>query len=185
MLDIIKNDSLERMQKSVDALKTTFAQIRTGRVSTSLLDHIMVSFYGSNVPINQAANVTVLDAHTLGVTPWEKNMTVVIEKAILDSDLGLNPTNLGTTLRVPLPPMSEERRKELVKVVRQEAENTRVAVRNIRRDANHEIKGLEKEGDIAKDDGRRAEEEIQKLTNQYITKVDKVLADKEAELMAV
>jgi ribosome recycling factor len=185
MLEEINKDAQERMKKSVEALKAEFVKIRTGRVNTSLLDHIMVSFYGSDTPINQTANVTVLDAHTLGVTPWEKSMTSVIEKAIRDSDLGLNPANLGSTLRVPLPPMSEERRKELVKVVKHEAENARVAIRNIRRDANHDIKDLEKEGDISKDDARRAEENIQKLTDQYIAKIDAVLVEKEAELMEV
>lgn len=185
MLEEIKKDAQERMKKSVEALKAEFIKIRTGRVNTNLLDHIIVPFYGSDTPITQTANVTVLDAHTLGVTPWEKNMTAVIEKAIRDSDLGLNPVNLGSTLRVPLPPMSEERRKELVKVVRHEAENARVAIRNIRRDANHEIKSLEKEGDISKDDAKRAEDTMQKLTNQYIAKIDAVLVEKEAELMEV
>lgn len=185
MLGEINKDAQDRMKKSVEALKAEFIKIRTGRVNTNLLDHIIVPFYGSDVPITQTANVTVLDAHTLGVTPWEKSMTAVIEKAIRDSDLGLNPTNLGSTLRVPLPPMSEERRKELVKVVRHEAENARVSIRNIRRDANHEIKGLEKEGDISKDDAKRAEEAMQKLTNQYIAKIDAVLVEKEAELMEV
>lgn len=185
LLEEVKKDAQERMKKSVEALKAEFVKVRTGRAHASLLDHVLVPYYGTDTPLNQTSNVTVLDNHTLGVTPWEKALVSIVEKAIRDSDLGLNPTNLGTTLRIPLPPMSEERRKELVKVVRNEAETARVAVRNIRRDANHEIKTLEKEGDISKDTGHHAEEEIQKLTNQFITKIDKVLADKEAELMEI
>jgi ribosome recycling factor len=185
IIEIIRSDADQRMGKSVQALKAEFVKIRTGRAHTSLLLHINVPYYGSDVPINQVANVTVLDPRTLGVTPFEKSMLVTVEKVIRDSDLGLNPTNVGNLLRVPLPLMTEERRRELVKIVRQETENARVAVRNIRRDANQELKGLIKEGDISKDEEHRGEENIQKLTNQYIAKVDKVLAEKEAELMEV
>ena len=185
MIAIINSDAEERMQKSVQALKAEFVKIRTGRAHTSLLDHINVPYYGSNVPINQVANVTVLDPRTLGVTPFEKSMVATVEKVIRNSDLGLNPTNVGNLLRVPLPLMTEERRRDLVKVVRQEAENSRIAVRNIRRDANHELKGLLKESEISKDDERRSEENIQKLTDQYLKKIDEVLAEKEAELMEV
>ncbi|WP_040295735.1 ribosome recycling factor [Beggiatoa alba] len=185
MLQMIKSDAEERMQKSIEALKAEFIKIRTGRAHTSLLDHVMVPYYGNDTPINQVANVTVLDNRTLGVTPWEKPMLSTVEKAIRDSDLGLNPTNLGTVLRVPLPPMTEERRRDLVKVVRHEAENARVAVRNIRRDAIQDLKGLKKDGSISEDDERRAEESMQKLTDKYIALLDKQLADKETELMEV
>ncbi|OUD15732.1 ribosome recycling factor [Thioflexithrix psekupsensis] len=185
LLELVKKDAEERMHKSVDALKAEFVKIRTGRAHTSLLDHVKVDYYGSEVPLNQAANVTVLDIRTLGVSPWEKNMVGKIEKAIRDSDLGLNPTNLGDTLRVPLPPMTEDRRRELVRVVKHETETARVAIRNIRRDANHELKNLVKDKEISEDDERRAEEVIQKLTDKYVAKVDEALAEKEAELMEV
>ena len=185
MIEMIKKDAEERMKKSVEALKAELMKVRTGRAHTSLLDHIVVPYYGSDVPINQVANITVLDSRTLGVSPYEKNLVSTVEKAIRDSDLGLNPTNVGQLLRVPLPPMTEERRRELVKVVRQEAENGRVAIRNIRRDANHELKGLLKDGEISKDEERKAEEQIQKLTDQFIKKLDTALAEKEAELMEI
>jgi ribosome recycling factor len=185
MIEMITTDADERMHKSVVALKADFVKIRTGRAHTSLLEHIIVPYYGTDSPINQVANITVLDPRTLGVTPYEKNMVATVEKAIRDSDLGLNPTNVGNLLRVPLPPMTEDRRRDLVKVVRHEAEGARVAIRNIRRDANHEIKELVKEGDISKDEGHHAEELIQKLTNKLIAQVDTVLHDKEAELMEV
>ena len=185
MIEMIKTDAEERMKKSVEALKAELIKVRTGRAHTSLLDHIVVPYYGSDVPINQVANITVLDSRTLGVSPYEKNLVSTVEKAIRDSDLGLNPTNVGQLLRVPLPPMTEERRRELVKVVRQEAENGRVAIRNIRRDANHELKGLLKDGEISKDEERKAEENIQKLTDQFIKKLDTALAEKEAELMEI
>jgi ribosome recycling factor len=185
MIEMIKKDAGERMQKSLSALKAELVKIRTGRAHTSLLDHVVVPYYGSNVPINQVANITVLDPRTLGVSPYEKTLVAQIEKAIRDSNLGLNPTNTGDLLRVPLPPMTEDRRRELVKVVRHEAENARIAVRNIRRDANHDLKGLLKEGDISKDEEHHAEEKIQKLTNQFIDKIDAVLAEKETELMEV
>lgn len=185
MIDLIKTDADTRMHKSVEALEGEFIKIRTGRAHTSLLDHVTMHYYGTETPINQVANITVLDPRTLGVTPYEKAMVATVEKAIRDSDLGLNPTNVGTLLRVPLPPMTEERRRELVKVVRHEAEGARVAVRNIRRDANHELKGLIKEKEISEDDERRAQETIQKLTDKFIAQIDNILADKENELMEV
>jgi ribosome recycling factor len=183
MIEMIENDAHERMQKSVESLKSSFIKIRTGRAHTSILEQVTVPYYGSNVPINQTANLTVLEPRTLGVTPFEKGMVTVVEKAIRDSDLGLNPTNVGNLLRVPLPPMTEERRRDLVKVVRHEAEGARIGIRNSRRSANHDLKELMKEGDISKDEDHHAEENIQKLTNQFIKKIDAVLAEKETELM--
>ncbi|MCK5718411.1 MAG: ribosome recycling factor [Thiomargarita sp.] len=185
MIELTLNDAEERMQKSVEVFKSELSKVRTGRAHTSLLTHIMVPYYGSNVPISQTANITVLDARTLGVNPFDKSTTTIIEKAIRNSDLGLNPTNMGDILRVPLPPMTEERRRELVKVVRHESENARVAVRNVRRDANHEFKGLLKESEITKDEDHRSEEVIQKTTNKFIKQIDEILAKKEAELMEV
>ena len=184
-VDKIKKEAEDRMKKSLETLKGEFIKIRTGRAHTSLLDHVNVPYYGSPVPIKQVANVTVLDPRTLGITPWEKNMLSPIEKAIRDSDLGLNPTNMGNLLRVPLPPMTEERRRDLIKVVRHETEGGRVAVRNIRRDAIHDLKILVKDKKISEDEERKAEESIQKLTNQYISKVDALLSEKEAELMEI
>jgi ribosome recycling factor len=185
MIDLIKQDANERMHKSVEALKAEFIKIRTGRAHTSLLDHVIVPYYGVDTPINRVATVTVLDNRTLGVAPWEKNMVTAVEKAIRDSDLGLNPTNVGTLLRVPLPPMTEERRRDLVKVVRHEAESARVAVRNVRRDANQEFKNLLKEKEISEDEERHAQESVQKLTDKVIAQIDTVLVEKEAELMDV
>lgn len=185
MIDDIKKDATERMGKSVDALGHELAKVRTGRAHPSLLDHITVSYYGSDVPLNQVANVNVEDARTLAVTPWEKTMVQPVEKAIMNSDLGLNPNTAGTVIRVPLPPLTEERRKDLIRVVRQEAEQARVAVRNIRRDANHDLKSLVKEKMISEDDERRGEESVQKLTDQYVKKVDELLAEKEADLMSI
>lgn len=181
----IRKKTEDQMRKSLEALKAEFIKIRTGRAHTSLLDHVMVPYYGNQVPINQVANITVLDPRTIGVTPWEKGMVTAVEKAIRDSDLGLNPTNVGNLLRVPLPPLTEERRRDLVKVVRHETEGVRVAIRNQRRDANHELKVLVKDKKISEDDERRAEDKIQKLTNDYIAKVDALLKEKEAELMEV
>jgi len=185
MIDMVNSDAKERMEKSVATLKAEYVKIRTGRAHTSLLEHIMVPYYGSDVPITQVANVNVIDPRTLGVVPFEKNMMSTVEKSIRNSDLGLNPTNVGTILRVPLPPMTEERRRDLVKVVRHEAENAKVAVRNIRRDANNDLKVSMKDGDISKDDGHHAEDDIQKLTNENISNIDKILANKEAELMEI
>jgi ribosome recycling factor len=185
MIEMIQKDAEERMDKSVKALKEEFIKIRSGRAHTSLLDHVTVSYYGTDTHINQTSNVTVLDPRTLGVTPFDKNMLSIIEKAIRDSDLGLNPTNVGNLLRVPLPAMTEERRRDLVKVVRHESEQARVAIRNIRRDANHDLKQLMNDKEISKDEEHHAEDMIQKLTNKLIAKVDSVLQEKEAELMEV
>jgi len=185
MIDEIVKDAEVRMGKSIESLHTEFAKIRTGRAHPSLLDQIHVDYYGSNTPINQVANVSVEDSRTLVVTPWEKDMVAKVEKAIMASDLGLNPATAGTVIRIPMPPLTEERRKDLVKVVRQEAEQARVAIRNIRRDANSDFKDLLKEKEISEDDERKAEERIQKLTDTFVGKIDKVLADKETELMEV
>jgi ribosome recycling factor len=185
MIDDIKKDAADRMAKSVDALSHELAKIRTGRAHPSLLDHVMVSYYGSDVPIRQVANVSAEDARTLAVTPWERNMVQAIEKAIMQSDLGLNPNTAGTVIRVPMPALTEERRRDLIKVARNEAEQARVAVRNIRRDANHELKELVKEKMISEDDERRGQEMVQKLTDQYVKDVDAVLAEKEADLMSI
>ncbi|HRD66932.1 MAG TPA: ribosome recycling factor [Candidatus Competibacter sp.] len=185
MIDDLKKEAAARMAKSVDALKQELTKLRTGRAHASLLDHITVSYYGNDVPLNQAASVGVADARTLVVTPWEKNMVGPIEKAILKSDLGLNPASAGTTIRVPLPPLTEERRRDLVKVVRHEGEGAKVAIRNIRRDVNGQIKTLLKEKKIAEDAERQAQDEIQKLTDRHIQEVDKVLSAKEAELMEI
>ncbi|MBT8082710.1 MAG: ribosome recycling factor [Gammaproteobacteria bacterium] len=185
MLDEIMKDAGVRMSKSVAALQTELTKIRTGRAHTSLLDHINVEYYGSQVPLNQAANVGVEDSRTLTVTPWEKDMVPVIEKAIMGSDLGLNPSSAGTVIRVPLPPLTEERRKDMIRVVRHEAEGGRIAIRNIRRDAMHDVKELLKEKMIGEDEERRAETEIQTITDKYVAQVDEVLAVKEAELMEI
>jgi ribosome recycling factor len=183
VLDEIKKDAGERMAKSVVALQQALTKLRTGRAHTSLLDHITVDYYGSQVPLNQVSNVGVEDSRTLVVTPWEKDMVAVIEKAIMNSDLGLNPASAGTVIRVPLPALTEERRKDMIRVVRHEAEGGRVAIRNIRRDALGDIKDLLKEKLIGADDEHRAHDEIQAITDQYVAEIDKVLASKEAELM--
>lgn len=185
MLDEIKKDASGRMSKSVASLKQELTKIRTGRAHTSLLDHILVEYYGSPVPLNQVSNVGIEDSRTLTVTPWEKDMVAVIEKAIMNSDLGLNPASAGTVIRVPLPPLTEERRKDMIRVVRQEAENGRIAIRNIRRDAIGDIKDMLKEKMIGEDDEHRAEDEIQTITNQYVAEIDKVLAEKESDLMDI
>jgi ribosome recycling factor len=185
VLDEIKKDAGERMAKSVGSLQQDLTKIRTGRAHTSLLDHITVEYYGSQVPLNQVSNVGVEDSRTLIITPWEKDMVKAIEKAIMGSDLGLNPSSAGTVIRVPLPALTEERRKDMIRVVRQEAEGGRIAVRNIRRDALHDIKELLKEKMIGEDDERRAEGEIQDITDKHVAEIDKVLAEKEAELMEV
>jgi len=183
MIADIKKDAEHRMQKSVEALKEELRRLRTGRAHTSLLDHITVEYYGSQVPVSQTATVTVEDARTLVVTPWEKSMVPAIEKAILNSDLGLTPVSAGSVIRVPLPPMTEERRKDLVRVVRHEGENARVAIRNVRRDALGQVKELLKEKLITEDDERRTQDEIQKLTDRYVGQVDALLKEKEAEIM--
>ncbi len=185
MIEEIKKDTSTRMDKSLVALKDEFTKIRTGRAHTSLLDHVKVDFYGNIVPINQAASVSVADARTLAVQAWDRNMVPVIEKAILNSDLGLNPSTAGEVIRVPLPMLTEERRKEMIKVVRSEAEGARVACRNIRRDANHDIKELLKEKEISEDDARRAEDEIQKITDKHIADIEQMLEVKEKDLMEI
>lgn len=185
MTESIFKDASHRMDRTLEALRSEFTKIRTGRAHTSLLDHVLVEYYGSEVPINQVANVNVEDARTLTVTPWERNMVGKVEKAILTSDLGLNPATVGTVIRVPLPALTEERRRDLVKVVRGEAENARVAVRNIRRDVNHALKQRVKDKEISEDEERRGEERVQKLTDDHIARIDRLLAEKEAELMEV
>jgi ribosome recycling factor len=185
MIDDIKKDAAARMAKTVEALGHELAKIRTGRAHPSLLDHVMVSYYGSDMPIKQVANVTVEDARTLAITPWERNMVQAVEKAIMQSDLGLNPNTAGAVIRVPMPALTEERRRDLIKVARHEAEQARVAVRNVRRDANGELKDLVKEKMISEDDERRGQEIVQKLTDQYVKEVDQVVAQKETDLMAI
>jgi ribosome recycling factor len=183
MLQDIKRDARIRMGKSLEALRRELAKIRTGRAHPSLLEHVHVDYYGSEVPVNQAANVTVEDARTLAVTAWDKSMVTVIEKAILTSDLGLNPTTAGTVIRIPLPPLTEERRLELGKVVHNEGEHAKIAIRNIRRDANHHVKELLKEKEISEDEDHKAEQEIQEITDQHVLKVDEIVAAKEQELL--
>ena len=185
MIEEVKKDAADRMKKSVSALSSQMAKIRAGRAHTSLLDHIQVPYYGSNVPLSQVANVGVEDSRTLSVTPWEKDMVSVIEKAIMTSDLGVNPNSAGMTIRIPIPPLTEERRRDLVKVARGDAENARVAVRNIRRDANSTLKDLLKEKEISEDEERGAEDEIQKLTDATIKEIDRILSEKESDLMEV
>lgn len=185
MIEDIKADAASRMGKSVEAFKHELGKIRTGRAHPSLLDQVIVEYYGSEVPVSQVANVVAEDARTLLVTPWEKDMVKVVEKAILTSDLGLNPATAGTAIRVPMPPLTEERRRDLVKVVRQEAENGKIAVRNIRRDANNDFKELVKEKEISEDDERRGQDAIQKLTDKNVAEIDQLLEIKEKELMEV
>lgn len=181
----VKNTAEQKMQKSVDALKNDLGKIRTGRAHAGLLDHVMVDYYGSMVPIAQVANVTVVDARTLGVSPWEKKLVGAIEKAIRDSDLGLNPASQGDLIRVPMPALTEERRRDLTKVVKSEGEDAKIAVRNVRRDANAALKELLKQKTVSEDDERRAQEEVQKLTDRFVAEIDKMLQTKEAELLAL
>lgn len=185
MINEIKKDAQERMEKSVEALKNNLSKIRTGRAHPSLLSGISVEYYGAPTPLNQVANVVAEDARTLAITVFDRELTPKIEKAIMASDLGLNPMSAGTVIRVPLPPLTEERRKDLVKIVRGEAESLRVAVRNIRRDANGDLKALLKDKEISEDDDHKAQDEIQKLTDAAVKKIDDVLAAKEKELMEV
>ena len=185
MIKEIIKDAGVRMGKSVESLRQSLVKVRTGRAHPSLLDHLVVDYYGSEVPISQVANVNVEDARTLMISPWEKQMVQPIEKAIMKSDLGLNPATAGTTIRIPLPPLTEETRRDLVKVVRNEGEAAKVAIRNIRRDANSDFKSLLKEKDISEDEERDAQDEIQKLTDRYVSDVDKVLEEKEVDLMEV
>src|SRR4249920_371520 len=181
----IRKTAEEKMKKCIEALKTDLAKVRTGRAHTGLLDHIRVDYYGQQVPLAQVANVTLVDARTIGIQPWEKKMTAVIDKAIRESDLGLNPVTQGELIRVPMPALTEERRKDLTKVVRHEGENARVAIRNLRRDANTHLKDMLKKHDIPEDQERRAQDDVQKLTDRYIAEVDKLLQQKEADLMHV
>ncbi|MGB5260285.1 MAG: ribosome recycling factor [Gammaproteobacteria bacterium] len=185
MIDDIIKDAGQRMSKSIDALKQSLGKVRTGRAHPSLLDHLTVDYYGSEVPISQVANIGVEDARTLSVTPWEKTMVQPIEKAIMASNLGLNPATAGTVIRIPMPPLTEETRRELVKVVRKDGEAAKVAIRNIRRDANNDFKELVKDKEISTDEERKAQEAVQKLTDERVMEVDRVLADKEAELMEI
>lgn len=185
MIEDIKKDASSRMDKSIESLKVELTRIRTGRAHPSLLDHISVDFYGSEVPIGQAANVSNSDARTLTIQPWDKTMVAVIEKAIINSDLGITPTSAGDVIRISLPPLTEERRKDLVKIVKGEGENAKIAIRNIRRDANSSIKKLLNDKAIGEDDERRAEAEIQKITDDFVATVDTTIADKEKELMEV
>ena len=185
MINEIKNDAQTRMNKSIESFKSQLAKVRTGRAHPSLLDGIMVPYYGSNTPLRQVGNVSTEDARTLTITVFDATLIAAVEKAIMGSNLGLNPMSAGTVIRIPLPPLTEERRKDLIKVVRGEAENTRIAVRNIRRDANGDFKDLEKEKEISEDQQRQGEELVQKITNERIKKIDEVLAVKEAELLEV
>jgi ribosome recycling factor len=181
----VKKNAEQRMHKSLEALKTDLGKVRTGRAHTGLLDHVSVDYYGTQTPISKVANVSLLDARTLGVSPWEKKMLAAIEKAIRDSDLGLNPASHGDMVRVPMPVLTEERRRDLVKVIKHEGENAKVAVRNLRRDANHALKELLKSKAASEDQERRAQDDIQKLTDRNIADIDKMIAAKEAELIAV
>ncbi|MFO7579066.1 ribosome recycling factor [Nitrosomonas sp. ANs5] len=185
MIADVKKSAEQKMQKSLEALQVDFGKVRSGRPHAGLLDHIMVDYYGTPTPIKQLANVTLADARTIGIIPWDKKMLAVIEKAVRDSDLGLNPMTVGEMVRVPMPPLTEERRRDLTKIVKAEAETARIAMRNARRDANNQLKELLKDKLIAEDEDRRGQEEIQKLTNHYIAEVDKLLQTKESELMAV
>jgi ribosome recycling factor len=181
----IKKGVEQKMQRSIEAFKGDLAKIRTGRAHTGLLDHIQVDYYGSPVPISQVANLTLVDARTIGVQPWEKKMVQVVEKAIRESDLGLNPATHGDLIRVPMPALTEERRKELTKIVKSEGETAKVAVRNLRRDANEQLKKLVKDKEISEDDERRAGDDVQKLTDRFVTEIDKLVQTKEAEIMTV
>jgi ribosome recycling factor len=181
----IRSSTEQKMLKSIEALKHDLAKVRTGRAHTGLLDHIHVEYYGSTVPLSQVANVGLADARTITVQPWEKKMLTVIEKAIRESDLGLNPATQGDLLRIPMPPLTEERRREMTKVVRHEGENARVAVRNLRRDAIHQLKEMLKKREVSEDDERRAQEDVQKLTDRFVADIDRLVAEKEKELMTV
>ncbi|KTD61966.1 ribosome recycling factor [Legionella shakespearei] len=185
MINEIKQDSETRMKKTIESLKVDMTKVRTGRANAGLLDHVQVDYYGTLTPLSQVATVTTSDARTIMVTPWEKSMVAAVEKAILNSDLGLNPSTAGSAIRVPMPPLTEERRKELIKVVRNEGEQSKVSIRNIRRDANNQLKDLVKDKSISEDDERRAADVVQKLTDKYIAEVDVVLAAKEKDLMEI
>lgn|SRR5574340_421433 len=185
MIADVKKSAEQKMQKSLEALKADLGKVRTGRAHAGILDHVAVDYYGSQMPINQVANVSLLDARTIGITPWEKKMAGAIEKAIRESDLGLNPSSQGELIRVPMPMLTEERRRDLIKVIKTEGETAKVAVRNVRRDANSVLKDMLKDKSISEDDERRAQDEIQKLTDRFIVEIDKVLQVKEADLMTV
>lgn len=185
MIADLKKTTEAKMQKTVEKLRTDLAKVRTGRAHTGLLDHVQVDYWGSMVPVNQVANITLIDSRTIGVQPWEKPMVAKVEKAIRDCDLGLNPASQGDLIRVPMPMLTEERRKDLIKVVRSETEDARIAMRNVRRDANDQMKRAIKDKEISEDDERKGQDEIQKLTDKYIAELDKQLAEKEKELMTV
>jgi ribosome recycling factor len=181
----IKTNADQKMQKSIETLKANLAKVRTGRAHPGLLDSVMVDYYGSPTQLSQVANVTLIDARTIGVQPWEKKMLTVIEKAIRESDLGLNPASQGDLIRVPTPPLTEERRKEMVKLVKNEGEDAKIAIRNIRRDANENLKKMVKDKECSEDDERRGQEDVQKLTDKFVVEVDKLLTDKEKEVLTV
>ncbi|WP_417066947.1 ribosome recycling factor [Niveibacterium terrae] len=185
MIAELKKNTEQKMLKSLESLKSDLGKVRTGRAHTGILDHIQVEYYGSPVPLSQIANVSLIDARTISVQPWEKSMLAKVEKAIRDADLGLNPSAMGELVRVPMPALTEERRKELIKLVRSEAENSRIAVRNLRRDANNQLKEAVKSKEISEDEERRAQDDIQKLTDRNIAEVDKILAQKEQDLMQI
>lgn len=185
MIAELKKNTEQKMQKSLESLKLDLGKVRTGRAHTGILDHVQIEYYGSPVPLGQVANLTLIDARTIGVQPWEKQLLPKVEKAIRDADLGLNPSTMGELVRVPMPALTEERRKELIKVVRAEAENARIAVRNLRRDANNQLKEAVKAKEISEDDERRTQDDVQKLTDRHIAEVDKILAQKEQDLMQV
>ena len=185
MIADAKKTAEQKMKKTLETLKNDLGKVRTGRAHAGILDHVMVNYYGTPTPIPQVANVTLIDARTIGVNPWDKKMSGAIEKAIRESDLGLNPATMGDTVRVPMPALTEERRKELIKVVRHEGENARVAIRNVRRDANNHLKDLLKQKKVAEDEERRAQDDVQKLTDRHIAEIDKLLQLKEADLLAI
>ena len=185
MIPELKKSTEQKMHKSIDAFKSDLSKVRTGRAHTGILDHVMIDYYGASTPLNQVAKITLIDARTIGVAPFEKKMVQAVEKAIRESDLGLNPAAMGETIRVPMPALTEERRRELIKVVRHEAENARVAVRNLRRDANHALKEALKKKEVSENDERRAQEDVQKLTDRHVAEIDALLQQKENELMAV
>jgi ribosome recycling factor len=185
MINDILKDAEQRMQKSVEAMKMEMAKIRTGRASPALIDHLTVDYYGTATPVNQVANISVQDARTLAVQPWEKNMVPVVEKAIMEANLGLNPVTAGDLIRIPMPPLTEERRREMVKIAASEGESGKVAIRNIRRDANSDFKSLLKDKDITEDEDKKAQDDIQKITDKFVALVDDVVAQKEEEIMQV
>lgn len=185
MIEDILKDAQQRMEKSIESMRGDMAKIRTGRASPALIDHLMVDYYGTATPISQVANISVQDARTLGVQPWEKNMVSVVERAIMEANLGLNPMTAGDLIRIPLPPLTEERRKEMVKVAASEGESGKIAVRNIRRDANSDFKSLLKDKDISEDEEKQAEDSVQKLTDKYVAQIDEIVKEKEAEILTV